>query len=83
MWNVGFDQMLGLFPDRGRVKIVGFADDAALIVVGPNPQVLRALMQSAIDKVLKWGDQHGLHFAPQKTVAVLFTRRTREIAIPP
>ena len=75
MWNVAFESLLSLFPDKGRVKIIGFADDAALVVSGPNHDYLVQLMQAAINKVLEWGKQHGLVFEPTKTVAVTFTHK--------
>ena len=34
-------------------------------------------MQTAINKAMAWGHDHGLNFSPHKTVAVLYTRRNR------
>ena len=50
-WNIAFESFLENFQ-TGSVKVTGFADDAALIVTGPNPHVLRKLMQEAVDKAL-------------------------------
>ena len=77
MWNLGFESLLDKFPDDGKVKIVGFADDAALITVGTRPSELRNTMQTAINTCLKWGAENSLSFAPKKTKAVLFTRKTK------
>ena len=75
MWNLAFESLLDLFPDSGRVKIVGYADDAALVCSGPNHDYIVHLLQQAIDKVLKWGTKHGLTFEPKKTKAVTFTMK--------
>ena len=75
MWNVVFDSLLDLFPEKGRVKIVGFADDGALVVTGPQHNALVGLMQKAINRVLKWGDKHGLVFELSKSVGVTFTHK--------
>ena len=74
MWNIAFEGLLDLFPDEGRVNIVGYADDACLIVSGPSPKYLVRLMQKAVDAALAWGARNSLHFAPKKTYVVLFTR---------
>ena len=55
MWNIGFDDFLDLFPDEGDVNVVAYADDAALVVSGPDPHALVKKMQEAIDKTLRWG----------------------------
>ena len=75
MWCIAFDALLEQFPDSGRVKITGFADDAAVSVSGPKPKVLVRLAQKAIDKALNWGQQNGLVFAPKKTKVVLFSNK--------
>jgi len=76
MWNLAFDGLLELF-DEGPVKACGYADDASLVISGANPHYMVCHMQTAIDKALQWGQAHGLEFSPQKTVAVLFTRKTK------
>ena len=75
-WCMAFDSLLELFPDTGRVKITGYADDAALSISGPDPIVLIKLLQKAVDTTLTWGRQNGLFFAPSKTCAVLFTNKS-------
>ena len=74
-WNLGFDSLLDIFPDNGRVNIVGFADDGALCVSANNPAKATKYMQSAIKKVIAWGKKNKLNFAPGKTYAVMFTRK--------
>jgi len=64
---------LALFSNSS-ITVAGFADDAGLIVTGPNPLVLRRLMKEAIDKALTWGRENGLTFSASKTEALLFSR---------
>ena len=77
MWNMAFEGLLELFPNNGQVKIVGFADDAALVTTGLSTQYLARVMQSAVNKVVEWGKKNNLHFAPKKTASVLFTRKQK------
>ena len=63
--------------DRGPVKIIGFADDATLIVRGKDPHVLVDLMEDAISKAVEWGCSAGLQFNASKTAVILFTRKNK------
>ena len=78
MWNLAFDSLLDLFPDNGRVKMVGFADDGGMVIKGNNPENMVSVMQSALKKVEKWGERQKLHFAPQKTVVVFYNRKQKK-----
>ena len=80
MWNICFDDFLDLFPDEGDVNVVAYADDAALVVSGPDPHALVKTMQEAIDRTLRWGVENQLKFAPKKTVAMLVTHKTKVTA---
>jgi ribonuclease HI len=71
VWNLAFDELLDIFK-TGPVKIVGFADDAALLITGPDPVTLAGLGQTAVNKAVNWGKSNGLEFGAAKTVAVLF-----------
>ena len=39
MWNLGVEKFLDLFPNNGRIKVIGFADDGALM----EPQNFKAI----------------------------------------
>ena len=71
VWNLAFDELLDLFS-TGPVKIIGFADDAALVILGQDLSTMRDLAQIAINKAVKWGNKNGLTFGAAKTVAVVF-----------
>lgn len=72
--NVGFDKLLELF-DQSEIRIKGHADDALLLILGPDPHSVVKKMQVAINKAVEWGRQNNLLFNPNKTVAVLFSRK--------
>ena len=62
---------------KGKVKIIGFADDGALIIQGKNLKYMNRLMQNAINKAQKWATDSGLTLSPEKTVAMIFTRKRK------
>ena len=80
MWNLAFESYLELFQGS-LIHVNGFADDAALLLVGDNPNIMVNRMQLAINKTLEWGDQHGLAFSAPKTKVILFHRK-RELQHP-
>lgn len=80
IWNLAFDELLDIFK-TGPVKCVGFADDAALLISGPDPHTLAALGQTAVNKAVNWGRKNGLTFGSDKTVAVLF-RGSGKVTMP-
>ncbi len=83
VWNLVMDSLLTQFSG-GAVKVVGYADDILLMIGGKVPSVMGQLMQKALDKVLTWGNEHGLSFNPSKTQTVMFNRaRKNKIFEPP
>ncbi len=80
-WNHAFEGFLELYK-TGPTRVVGFADDAGLIVTGDEPGTLRYQMQESVDKALNWGLQNGLKFSASKTQVILFTRN-RKYKMPP
>jgi hypothetical protein len=75
-WNIIFDNMLKEINDNA-VLGVGFADDACILITGKKPDILMEVIQTKINKIVQWGKSNGLTFSPQKTVAVLFTNKTK------
>lgn len=74
LWNVMYDGVLRLnLPDRA--KLVGFADDIALVVVAKYTQEVVSVTNSSIKLVQSWLSRMGLTLAEHKTEAVLITGR--------
>ena len=74
------DKLLEQFSSS-NIKVLGFVDDGCLLVSGPVLSVLPDLMQSAIQKVLKWSEVHGLTLSPEKTKCIVFTNK-QKIVLP-
>ena len=78
IWILVFDGLLERFA-QGRVKCIGYADDGALIIEGEDLGVMYRLMNYAIKEAVQWAEECGLQISPEKTVAVLFTRKTKKL----
>ncbi len=72
VWNVAFDDL----PDRfksGPAHIKGFANDAAIVLQGPNIHTLIEQGQEAISRALEFGSENDLKFWVDKTEVIVFT----------
>lgn len=61
----------------GRVQIVGFADDIAVVVVAKNISDIEATANESIRRIKTWLESNGLELAEHKTEAVLITSRKK------
>ncbi len=77
IWNLIMDSLLTTFKG-GPVKVLGYADDILLYVVGKSPTTLANMMQRELKRVKEWGDMNGLTFNPSKTSMVLYTRSRKK-----
>ena len=76
MWNLCFDELLEALH-RGPATCVGYADDGLLLVSGPDPSALADTIRPLLQKAVEWGRKYGLRFSPEKTKAMLFTRKRK------
>ena len=81
LWNLAFDGLLRKF-DRGPVRAIGYADDAALLIKGIDLPTMSSIMQEALQTAEKWSKRAHLSFSPQKSVVVFFTRKRRPPVLP-
>ena len=51
---------------KGRVEIIGFADDGSLFIRGKTLRKMYALMQKALDKADLWAKECRLRLSPKK-----------------
>ena len=75
LWNIAFEPLL---RRMGKFAYsTGFADDGSALVVGTDLQSCQQRLAHALREAEEWGRETGLSFAPEKTIAVLFTRKSK------
>ncbi|KAH8271825.1 hypothetical protein KR044_007240, partial [Drosophila immigrans] len=80
LWNLMYDGILRLRLPPG-VKMIGFADDVAIVAVGKHLRELEIATNRAIVQAREWLTNAGLSLAEHKTEAVLISsRKTVETA---
>ena len=83
VWIMIMDTLLRTFDHPYHpVKVVGYADDILLYICGSDPSTMKNQMEQELNKVHKWGKNHGLEFNPTKTVVTMFERATRKVNEP-
>lgn len=78
LWVVAFDGLLELVNTEG-FHGVGFADDALILIAGPDPGTLVEKMNRKMKEVEKWASEAGLSFSAEKTCAIFFTPENRRV----
>ena len=76
LWNVQYDGLLELELPEG-VKLIGFADDVAMVVTARSEGMLMNAADTATLRIIKWMKVRKLELAPHKTEAVLLTTRRK------
>ena len=60
----------------------GFADDISMLLGGNDLNDITNTLQILLRQLQNWGVECNLSFSPEKTVALLFNRKGRNIARP-
>ena len=81
-WNVPFDELLEILNQCDGIKAVGFADDLVLLINGIDSSTLSNIMQQALNKAKPWLLKYGLSISPSKSVAIMFTNKTKWTEFP-
>lgn len=74
LWGTMYDELLSLEMPEG-VKLIGFADDVALVGRGWRTEQLEERVNSALKLVSEWMRDARLRLAVSKTEAVMLTRK--------
>ena len=72
-WNILIDGLLKEEWSHG-VSVTAFADDVAMVVVGPDVRTVERLANDSLSRAFAWGDRVGLTFSTEKTQAINLTR---------
>ena len=72
-WTISFNPAIEII-NIDEINGNGYADDCAALLGGPCVKDLVPRMQVMLDVLVAWGLSCGLHFNPQKTVAMVFSR---------
>lgn len=76
LWNVVFNGVFELELPVG-VRIVGYADDLAIVVSARKHDQVTAMIRDTVQEVTSWIDSTRLTVATEKTEAVMLTGRRR------
>ena len=73
-WLVAFDYAIKII-NRYNIEGNGYADDCSALYGGPRLDHAIIRLQKMLDELTAWGKTCGLNFNPDKSVAVVFSRR--------
>ncbi|KAJ2940791.1 hypothetical protein O0L34_g14908 [Tuta absoluta] len=76
LWNLLLDPLLKGLEQRGDY-VQAFADDVVLVFDGDTAQQIQGQANASLAYVREWGVANKLRFAPQKTNAMLITRKLK------
>lgn len=76
LWNVLYDDLLRLEYPEG-VSVIGFADDIALVATDKNERILMDKVNAGLLIIARWMRQNLLELAPQKTEAIILTKKRK------
>ena len=77
LWNIAFDDMLGIF-DKSRVICVGHADNGCLLIMGKDITSLYSCMNQALKSCQSWASKNGLDICPEKNRVYAVYQTTEE-----
>lgn len=74
LWNLVYDGLLTKKMTDG-IKIIGYADDVALVISNRTIQGAQSDLNEAMKEITVWFENEGLELAQEKTEMVLLTGR--------
>lgn len=75
LWNVAFDEVLGLAEEENKCNIVCYADDTLVIVTGKDLRLTQLRASLLVSRTIILIKRFGLSVAKEKTEAILFHKR--------
>lgn len=74
LWNLFYDDLLRL-PVPPGVRLVGFADDLAVVVTAHNADLLEQAANPTLGRIDRWLGDNGLQVSTAKSEAVVLTKK--------
>jgi len=74
LWNLFYDELLRLRMPDG-VELLAYADDVAVLCSSEVPYVIEERLEETFVIINAWMSTHGLQLAPEKSEAILITKR--------
>ena len=71
-WLIAFDYAIQII-NRYNIEGNGYADDCAALYGGPRLDHALKRLQKMLDDLTTWGRECGLHFNPEKSIAVVLS----------
>ena len=76
LYNIIADEIHQRIGNQCGIETLGYADDTIVYIRTNNPQqAVDTMNDIALPMVLEWANEFGLEIAPDKTVAILYTKR--------
>ena len=75
-WLIAFDYAIKII-NRHNIEGNGYADDCSALYGGPSLDHAISRLQKMLDELTAWGHSGGLRFNPEKSVAIVFSRRRK------
>ena len=79
-WNLILDELLDVTLPPG-CHIQAYADDVMLLVERTSATDVETTVNSALDRILRWGESVKLTFSSAKTQAIAFTQKAKSASI--
>lgn len=76
LWNILYDGLLRMAQPEGAT-VIGFADDIAIVVVAKGEDSLMNVANATLQRISNWLENKELRLAPEKTEAVLLTKKRK------
>lgn len=76
LWNILYNNLLEIVMPQD-VRLIGFADDVALMVTAASEDLLMSRANTALQRISRWMERRKLRLAPEKTEAVLLTKKRK------
>ena len=74
LWKIIYDSLLNLKLPK-FVEVIGFADDSLVLVRGDSIEQIEKYANESLKLIYNWGLNIKLSFNPNKTLAMLITRK--------